>query len=80
MKDLESQISTLESARGSDDIAKKLEALFGERVAKEAVVRQAKAFEEVRRSSSLGVTSSGVLTGISSVAATSVRRNTFYGE
>ncbi|HEX3125822.1 MAG TPA: nucleotidyltransferase [Thermoanaerobaculia bacterium] len=79
MQDLEGRIIDLESARGIADGAKRLEALFGERVAKEAVVRQAKALEEARRSSSLGVTRAGALTAIPSVGSTPVRTNTFYG-
>jgi len=80
MQDLERQIADLETARGIADGAKRLEALFGERVAKEAVVRQAKAFEEVRAASSLGITPAGALTAVPSVASVAVRSNSFYGD
>lgn len=80
MQDLERRIIDLESSRGIADGAKKLESLFGERVAKEAVVRQARALEEVRRSSSLGVTRAGAVTAMPSMISTPVRTNTFYGD
>ena len=80
MQDLERRIVDLESAQGIADGAKRLENLFGERAAQEAIVRQAKAFEEVRRSSSLGVTRAGALTAMPSVASITVRNNTFYGD
>jgi hypothetical protein len=80
VQDLERRIIDLESARGIADGAKRFEALFGERVVKDAVERQARAFEEVRRSSSLGVTRTGALTAAPAIISTPVRTNTFYGD
>jgi hypothetical protein len=63
----------------SVNINSELERLFGEEV-RPAVVKQAKRVQEARASKSLGVRSSGIITGVGAIGALPMRPNTYHGE
>jgi hypothetical protein len=70
----------LRGARGIQKIARRLELLFGEKVAKTVIEKQARDVEAARVSNSLGVSrTTGALTGIAA-SSVQVHKNTFYGE
>jgi hypothetical protein len=70
----------LRKAGGIQDIAQFLKDLFGENLAKEVIVEQTKALNEVRTQNLLAIKSgSGLLTSLAA-SAIEVPRNTFYGD
>ncbi len=79
MRELGVQLGQIQSTQGIPDSTRRLETLFGEELARTAVVRQAKAVEDARTTSNLSVTRTGALTVGTPVGAVSVRSNTFYG-
>jgi hypothetical protein len=79
MRELGDRLNELRRTQGVLDNTKRLEALFGEEVARTAVKWQANALDEVRRAGNLGVAQTGALTIITSAGAVPVRPHTFYG-
>jgi Second Messenger Oligonucleotide or Dinucleotide Synthetase domain len=74
------QWTELRSARGIQRVAGRLERLFGERVARKVIEKQARDVEAARARNDLGASrATGALTGIAANSVP-VHRNTFYGE
>jgi hypothetical protein len=79
--EFEAQWKALLETRGVDKVARALERLFGEELAKRVVESQTRDIEAVRSSNRLGMkTASGIITGVVGPAVIPVPRNTFYGE
>jgi hypothetical protein len=75
------QLKALVQLRGLDKIARALERLFGEEIAKRSIENQTRDIEASRARSELGVTKlSGILTASVGKSVQSVPLNTFYGE
>ncbi len=79
--EFDSQWKTLAETRGIDKIAKALERLFGEEIAKRVVESQTRDVEAARARSELAVKKgSGILTSAVGSSVIPIPRNTFYGE
>ena len=79
--DFKAQWNALSTLRGIDKLARALERLFGEQLAKLAIEKQARDIESARSRNELAVKKgSGIVTGLASVSSIPVRPNTFYGE
>jgi hypothetical protein len=66
---------------GVDKVARALEQLFGEEVAKRVVEKQTRDIEAARARNELAMKKgSRIVTGLATGTAISIPRNTFYGE
>ena len=75
------QWKALSQIRGLDKIARALERMFGEEIAKTVVEKQTRDIEASRARHELGMQkASGIVTGLASTAVQQIRPNTFYGE
>lgn len=75
------QWKALSQIRGLDKIARALERMFGEEIAKRVVEKQARDIEASRSRNELGIDrTSGIITGLASTSVQRIRPNTFYGE
>lgn len=76
-----SEWESLSSQRGIHNIKAVLEKMFGERVTKEVVEEYIKSFDAPRQSEQLAVEKgTGLIVPATSSAATTIPRNTFYGD
>ena len=67
--------------RGIDKVARALEQLFGEEIAKRVVEKQTKDIQAAREQNQLVMKKGyGIVSGVATGAAISIPRNTFYGE
>lgn len=79
MRLFEAELSQLELESGIPNATAALERIFGEELARAAVVRHARDVELIRQSRSLRVSKSGLLTPASAAPAVVIRSNNFYG-
>ncbi len=70
----------LQSARGIHTVSALLEKIFGERIAKSVVEKQAHEIEAARTNNTLGVKKASGIISSSGLGVVPLHRNTFYGE
>ena len=81
IQDLEKKWNALFQLRGIDKVARALEQLFGEEIAKRVVEKQTKDIQAAREQNQLVMKKGyGIVSGVATGAAISIPRNTFYGE
>ena len=79
--EFDSQWRALTQTRGIDSIARVLEGLFGEEIAKRVIENQTKEIETARTRNVLGIKKgSGIITAGAASSLARIPRNTFYGE
>jgi hypothetical protein len=79
--EFDSQWKALSQIRGLDKIARALERLFGEEIAKRVVEKQIRDIEASRSRNEIGLTKNlGIVTGLATAAVQRIRPNTFYGD
>lgn len=81
MSEFDAQWKALDQVRGIDKIARILERMFGEEIAKRVIEKQTRDIEASRTRNELGIKkASGIITGLGSAAVERIRPNTFYGD
>lgn len=81
IEEFEARWKALFQLRGVDKVARALEQLFGEEVAKRVVEKQTRDIEAARARNELAMKKgSRIVTGLATGTAISIPRNTFYGE
>jgi len=79
--ELDTQWKAILQARGIDKVARSLERLFGEEIAKKAVEKQARDIEAARERRDVGMKKgSGIITALSGGSVVPIPRHTFYGQ
>lgn len=80
-KEFEAQWKSMLQTRGIDKIAKILENLFGEQLAKKVVESQTRDIESLRSKNALGIRKeSGIITAVLGGSVVPIRPNTFFGD
>lgn len=79
--EFDAQWKALAQLRGIDKIARALEQLFGEEIAKRVVEKQTRDIEAKRNRNELGISkATGILAALAGPSVERIRPNTFYGE